>query len=70
MLVTRGFGYVWLQQSVQNNSLFISQFCRRIDDLFLQENREQLFDLSEHRLYKHLTETNYSLDISRHLSEI
>ena len=52
LLERNGFGYVWLQQGVQNQSTFISLFESRIKDIFIQNNHANILDLSEHRLYR------------------
>ena len=70
LLTTRGFGDVWLSQSVHNDIHFLLKFNQRISDVFLQQNNEQLHNLSEHRLYKHLVEDNDKLGMSTYLSEI
>ena len=55
VLFENGFGYVWIDQCVSNETTFISQFHQRIKDGFIQNNTSDLSRVSDHRLYKLIT---------------
>ena len=54
MLFKHGFGNVWVQQYVPNENSFLSIFTQRINDISLQTCNENINNVSDHRLYKHL----------------
>ena len=49
-----GFGYIWLQQYVDSEKKFISEFSQRIHDIFLQTCHGDIQSVSDNRLYKYL----------------
>ena len=49
-----GFGYIWENQAVDNENYFLSQFKRRLTDMYLQEWHTQVEITSDNRLYKHI----------------
>ena len=67
MLDKAGFGYVWLQQYVENESKFVSEFTKRTQDMFLQTCHGNIDKVSDNRLYKCLHSPSEG---SRYLSEI
>ena len=52
-----GFGYVWLQQYVQNEKVFIKVFEQRIKDNFLQDWNAQINTTSDYRLFKKIKQS-------------
>ena len=71
LLTSRGFGDIWINQTVQNENTFLSKFNQRIDDMFLHNNNEKISNLNENRLYGHITENkNEMLCMSSYLTEI
>ena len=52
MLFEYGFGYVWMWQYVEKDSLFLSAFKQRTNDVFVQEWSGNVEETSQHRLYK------------------
>ena len=58
ILFSNGFGYIWIQQSVINEKQFLSEFKLRIKDIFIQRCNDEISNLSDNRLYKHLGLTN------------
>ena len=58
MILKNGFGYVWEQQFVMNENVFISAFHRRINDIFIQQCNENISNVSSHRLYQNLSADN------------
>ena len=70
LLTSKGFGTVWLDQCVDNEKFFLSQFSQRIKDNFLQYCDEQIRNLSDHRLFKHIYKERLTLDISNYLTVI
>ena len=70
MLTTRGFGNVWVNQFVNNENSFVSEFKQRVQDNFFQENNNLIRNLSDNRLYKHLAFHNEEIGMSSYLTEI
>ena len=54
LLESSGFGYVWQQQFVENESQFISMFEKRLCDMYRQNWLSQIHLTSEGRLYRHI----------------
>ena len=54
LLFRNGFGYVWLQQFVVDEKVFLSEFKLRIKDIYIQKCNDEISKLSDNRLYKHL----------------
>jgi hypothetical protein len=50
-----GFGYVWLNQGVQNENVFLNVFVNRVKDISLQERNMNVDDnskLKSNKLFK------------------
>ena len=69
MLMTRGFGDIWLQQYVPDNNNFVSLFTQRVSDIFMQQNTENIYNVSEHRLYKQFLNTTISTEYLHTIKE-
>ena len=52
LLQTTGFTYVWLNQGVENVSVFKNDFAQRIKDIYIQDWDEQLNKLTRSSTYK------------------
>ena len=57
MLFQYGFGYVWEQQSVQNENVFLRIFEQRLKDTFLQDWDAQVRSTSDYRLFKKIKDS-------------
>ena len=51
LLYSTGFGYVWEQQTVNNEYEFIREFTRRMQDMYVQLCFDVIRDSSRCRLY-------------------
>ena len=69
MLTTRGFGDVWLQQQVPDVNTFSAIFVQRISDMSMQQNCENISNVSEYRLYKHFTNNIICTDYLHQIKE-
>ena len=54
LLETTGFGFIWQQQFVDNETAFLNSFKRRLVDMYLQLWVSQVNLTSENRLFKHI----------------
>ena len=52
MLFENGFGFVWLNQNVENENCFLNMFEQRIKDSYYQEWNSQVNSTSDYRLFK------------------
>ena len=52
LLSTNGFGYVWENQNVENENIFIRMFSQRLRDQYLQAWSESIHNSSRLILYK------------------
>ena len=64
-----GFGYVWENQNYVNDIIFMHKFKETLIDCFWQNNNADINDLSQNRLYRHLSTTN-SIDYLEQLPNI
>ena len=54
LLESNGFGYVWQNQSVDNEREFLKLFKKRLCDIYIQEWYNEVQMTSDSRLYKHI----------------
>ena len=54
LLYSTGFGYVWKQQTVNNEYQFIREFKRRMQDMYVQQCFGEIRDSSRCRLYREI----------------
>ena len=54
LLYSTGFGYVWEQQTVNNEYQFIREFKRRMQDMYVQQCFGEIRDSSRCRLYREI----------------
>ena len=57
-LFKHGFGYVWLNQKYATDFNFFPILKTRLIDSYWQNNNSSIFELSEHRLYRHLKDNS------------
>ena len=57
MLFQHGFGYVWYQQFVENENIFLNIFEKRLKDIFLQNWHTEINLTSDFRLFKKIKES-------------
>ena len=55
MLEINGFGNVWSDQGVPSAKIFLIDFEQRCKDIFIQNNNAEIYNSSEHRLYRYLS---------------
>ena len=67
LLNESGLGYLWTEQNnlTEKNSYYIALFKDRIQDIILQEFNNDLNNVSNNRLYKHLDHDFYGKDYLR-----
>ena len=53
-MYSTGFGYVWEQQTVNNEYQFIREFKRRMQDMYVQQCFGEIRDSSRCRLYREI----------------
>ena len=51
-LCSNGFGYIWINQSVDNHKNFVKQYVTRLKDQYIQHWREQCCNSNKLLLYK------------------
>ena len=54
LLYSTGFGYVWEQQTVNNEYQFIREFKRKMQDMYVQQCFGEIRDSSRCRLYREI----------------
>ena len=57
MLFQHGFGYVWYQQSVDNENTFLKIFEQRLKDIFHQKWQTDISSTSDFRLFKKIKQS-------------
>ena len=57
MLFENGFGYIWLEQNVDNEKEFLRIFEQRIKDSYYQEWFSNINSTSDFRLYKKIKQS-------------
>ena len=62
LLYTNGFGYVWENQNVESENIFIRMFSQRLRDQYLQAWSESIHNSSRLILYREFkTSFNYEI---------
>ena len=64
LLYSTGFGYVWEQQTVNNEYQFIREFKRRMHDMYVMQCFDEIRDRSRCRLYR---EIKFTFDMEPYL---